>query len=311
MTNTANKILITGGSGFIGSALVSKLSRNKNNEIHVLDIEEPKINLDAKYEKMDIRSHKIQKYLQKVNPNKIIHLAAQASVAISSKDPILDNDVNVGGSLNILKSATELNLSQFVFFSTGGAIYGEEVGKKFNEDNIVNPQSPYGISKSSFENYLNYYSSKFNLPSVIIRPSNVFGPGQNPFGEAGVVSIFGKKMLDNEPVTIFGTGDEYRDYIFIDDVVDFIEKIIGNNITGTYNLCSGQKTKTIEIFGLLKKIIDYQHEPIMSNSREGDIFGIELDNSKASKISNWKPKTKLLEGLNKTISHLKNENLYK
>ena len=112
-------------------------------------------------------------------------------------------------------------------------------------------------------------------------------------------------MLENKPVTIFGSGNEYRDYIFIDDVVDFIEKIIEKNITGTYNLCSTQKTKTIEIFELLKKIIDYQYEPIMSNSREGDIFGIELDNSKASKISNWKPKTTLIEGLNKTINHLK------
>ena len=301
----ANKILITGGSGFIGSALVSKLAMDKNNEIYVIDIEEPKINLTAKYEKMDIRSNQIQSYLQKIKPNKIIHLAAQASVAISSKDPILDNDVNVGGSLNILKSAAQLNLSQFVFFSTGGAIYGEEVGKKFNEENIVNPQSPYGISKASFENYLNYYSNKFNIPSTIIRPSNVFGPGQNPQGEAGVVSIFAKKMLENKPVTIFGSGNEYRDYIFIDDVVDFIEKIIEKNTTGTYNLCSTQKTKTIEIFELLKKIIDYQYEPIMSNSREGDIFGIELDNSKASKISKWKPKTTLIEGLNKTINHLK------
>ena len=306
MTNIRNKILITGGSGFIGSALTSKLSGHKNNEIYVLDIEEPKTNLDIKYKKIDIRSDKIKDYFQEIKPDKIIHLAAQASVAISSKDPVLDNDVNVGGSLNILKSALELKLTQFVFFSTGGAIYGEKVGRKFNEDDTVDPQSPYGMSKSSFEKYLTYYSDKFNLPSTVIRPSNVFGPGQNPYGEAGVVSIFGKKMLENEPVTIFGTGDEYRDYIYIDDVVDFIEKIIEENITGTYNLCSGQKTKTIDIFNSLKEIVDYKDEPVMSNSREGDILGIELDNSKALGISNWKPKTSLQEGLNKTISHLKN-----
>jgi len=300
-----NKILITGGAGFIGSALVSKLSNRTNNKIFVLDINKPKVTLDAKYELMDIRSKGVREYLNQIKPNTIIHLAAQASVAISAKDPVLDNDINVGGSLNLLNSSQGLNLDHFVFFSTGGAIYGEEIGKKFNEDDKVNPKSPYGISKSNFESYLNYYSTKQNLLSTIIRPSNVYGPGQNPDGEAGVVSIFGKKMLNGQPVTIFGSGNEYRDYIYVRDVVNFVEEVVSKKISGTYNVCYGEIATTLEIFKYLAKIINYEKAPVMSKTREGDIFGINLDNSKALKASEWSPETSLMSGLRDTIEYLK------
>ncbi len=301
------KILITGGSGFVGTNLISKLSRKKY-DIFSLDIDDPKKIIDKiDYVAMDIRSKEIDNLIKKISPDIIIHLAAQASVSISSKNPQLDNDINLNGSLNLFLSSINSNLKNFIFFSTGGAIYGEKIGKRFNENDLARPLSPYGISKLNFENYLNYFSSQKISKSeiTILRPSNIYGPWQNPNGEAGVVSIFANKMLKNENVSIFGTGKEYRDYIYVDDVIDFIFQVLNLGVTGTYNLSSGISTKTIEIFNNISKILDYKKSPSFDVKREGDIFGIELDNSKSKSID-WDSKIDLSTGLSQTINFLKN-----
>jgi len=300
------KILITGGSGFVGTNFISKLSTDKY-EIFSLDINDPKKTIEKiNYINMDIRSKDIQGLLKKINPEIIVHLAAQASVAISSRDPQLDNDINLNGSLNLFLNTISSSLNKFIFFSTGGAIYGEEIGKKFNENDLPRPLSPYGISKLNFENYLNYFSSKRISKSklTILRPGNIYGPWQNPDGEAGVISIFAKKMLNNEDVSIFGSGDEYRDYVYVDDVIDFIFKTLNLNVVGTYNLASGISTKTIEIFENISDILGYNNDPLFYDKREGDIFGIELDNSKSMSIG-WSANTNLNSGLLNTINFLK------
>ena len=300
------KILITGGSGFVGTNFISKLSTDKY-EIFSLDINDPKKTIEKiNYINMDIRSKGIQGLLKKINPEIIVHLAAQASVAISSRDPQLDNDINLNGSLNLFLNTISSSLNKFIFFSTGGAIYGEEIGKKFNENDLPRPLSPYGISKLNFENYLNYFSSKRISKSklTILRPGNIYGPWQNPDGEAGVISIFAKKMLNNEDVSIFGSGDEYRDYVYVDDVIDFIFKTLNLNVVGTYNLASGISTKTIEIFENISGILGYKNDPMFYDKREGDIFGIELDNSKSMSIG-WSANTNLKNGLLNTINFLK------
>ncbi|MAJ90291.1 MAG: hypothetical protein CMD08_03350 [Flavobacteriales bacterium] len=300
------KILITGGSGFVGTNLIAKLSSEKY-DIFSLDTADPKKIIDKiNYINMDIRSREINNLINKINPDIIVHLAAQASVSISSKNPQLDNDINLNGSLNLFLSSITSKLKKFIFFSTGGAIYGEKIGKKFNEDDLPKPLSPYGISKLNFENYLNYFSSQgiSNSEITILRPSNIYGPWQNPYGEAGVVSIFGNKMLRNENISIFGTGNEYRDYIFVDDVIDFIFQVLDLKITGTYNLSSGISTKTIEIYNNISKILDYESTPFFDDKREGDIFGIELDNSKSKSIG-WDTKIDLSKGLSSTINFLK------
>ena len=300
------KILITGGSGFVGTNFISKLSTDKY-EIFSLDINDPKKTIEKiNYINMDIRSKGIQGLLKKINPEIIVHLAAQASVAISSRDPQLDNDINLNGSLNLFLNTISSSLNKFIFFSTGGAIYGEEIGKKFNENDLPRPLSPYGISKLNFENYLNYFSSKRISKSklTILRPGNIYGPWQNPDGEAGVISIFAKKMLNNEDVSIFGSGDEYRDYVYVDDVIDFIFKTLNLNVVGTYNLASGISTKTIEIFENISDILGYNNDPLFYDKREGDIFGIELDNSKSMSIG-WSANTNLNSGLLNTINFLK------
>tara|TARA_A100001011_G_scaffold372865_1_gene431706 strand:- start:1841 stop:2761 length:921 start_codon:yes stop_codon:yes gene_type:complete len=300
------KILITGGSGFVGTNFISKLSTDKY-EIFSLDINDPKKNIEKiNYINMDIRSKDIQSLLKKINPKTIVHLAAQASVSISARDPQLDNDINLNGSLNLFIESIHSDLEKFIFFSTGGAIYGEEIGKKFNETDPPKPLSPYGISKLNFENYLNYFSLKKISKSKIsiLRPGNIYGPWQNPDGEAGVISIFAKRMLNNETVSIFGSGNEYRDYIYVDDVIEFIFNALNSNIIGTYNLSSGISTKTIEIFENISNLIGYKNDPVFYDKREGDIFGIELDNSKSLGIG-WNTQTNLKSGLLNTINFLK------
>ena len=300
------KILITGGSGFVGTNFISKLSTDKY-EIFSLDINDPKKTIEKiNYINMDIRSEDIQSLLKKINPKTIVHLAAQASVSISARDPQLDNDINLNGSLNLFIKSINSDLEKFIFFSTGGAIYGEEIGKKFNENDVPKPLSPYGISKLNFENYLNYFSSQGISRSdiTILRPSNIYGKWQNPDGEAGVISIFAKKMLSNKNVSIFGSGDEYRDYIYVNDVIEFLLKVLNSNITGTYNLSSGATVKTIEIFNEIAKFLDYKKPPLFRDNREGDIFGIELDNSKSLSIG-WNIQTDLKSGLLNTINFLK------
>jgi len=300
------KILITGGSGFVGTNLINQLSIDKY-DIFSLDIAEPKkIIGEINYITMDIRSKKIKDLVKKINPSILIHLAAQASVSISSKNPQLDNDINLNGSLNLFFNSINSELKKFIFFSTGGAIYGEKIGKKFNENDLPKPLSPYGISKLNFENYLNYFSSQGISKSeiTILRPSNIYGPWQNPDGEAGVVSIFANKMLMKEKVSIFGSGNEYRDYIYVDDVINFIYEVLNSKITGTFNLSSGISTKTIEIFDKVSNYLGYKNLPAFYDKREGDIFGIELDNSK-SKSLGWATKINLKDGLSNTINFLK------
>ena len=300
------KILITGGSGFVGTNIIHKLPKDIY-EIFSLDIEKPKINFkNVNYLNTDIRSSRLGELIKNIDPKIILHLAAQSSVAISSKDPLLDNDVNLNGSLNLYLNSTKYNVEQFISFSTGGAIYGEELGKKFKENDTTKPLSPYGISKLNFENYLNYFSTikKFNCKTTILRPSNIYGPWQNPLGEAGVVSIFADKMLKNENVSIFGDGSEYRDYIYIDDIIEFVLKAIINKAEGTFNISSGKITKTIEIYNHISNIIGYMKPPIFLDKREGDIFGIEIDNSKSKSIG-WSPKYDLKSGLENTVKFLK------
>ena len=300
------KILITGGSGFVGTNIIHKLPKDIY-EIFSLDIEEPKINFkNVNYLNTDIRSSRLGELIKNIDPKIILHLAAQSSVAISSKDPLLDNDVNLNGSLNLYLNSTKYNVEQFISFSTGGAIYGEELGKKFKENDTTKPLSPYGISKLNFENYLNYFSTikKFYCKTTILRPSNIYGPWQNPLGEAGVVSIFADKMLKNENVSIFGDGSEYRDYIYIDDIIEFVLKAIIDKAEGTFNISSGKITKTIEIYNHISNIIGYMKPPIFLDKREGDIFGIEIDNSKSKSIG-WSPKYDLKSGLENTVKFLK------
>ena len=308
-----NSILITGGAGFLGSHLVDTFLE-KGNRISIIDnlsttSKRNHINPEAEFIQMDINDTNLKKTIKKINPKIIIHCASQTSVSMSSRNPKKDAENNILGTLNLLESFYNSQDYYFVFISTGGAIYGENTGLSVGENHPCSPKSPYGLSKLTVENYIKYFSESIRMKHLIVRPANIFGPRQNPHGEAGVVSIFANSMLNNQNVSIFGDGNDYRDYVYVNDVVNFIEKAIEKNASGVFNVGTGISITTNKVFSDLAEILNYTKKPNYLPKRPGDIKGITLDSKKALKEINWKPKINFEQGLNETISFLKSVTL--
>ncbi len=308
-----NSMLITGGAGFLGSHLVDTFIE-KGDKIGIIDNLSTNnhsdfVNPYAEFIQMDINDIDIKKIIKKNNPRIIIHCASQTSVSISSKNPKNDAENNILGTLNLLESLNDYQECYFVFISTGGAIYGENLENSVDENHTCSPKSPYGLSKLTVENYIKYFSKSKGLKHLIVRPANIFGPRQNPYGEAGVVSIFANSMLNNNNVSIFGDGNDFRDYIYVNDVVNFIQKAIEKNVSGIFNVGTGIPTTTNEVFSNLAEILNYTKKPNYLPRRPGDIKGITLNTQKALKEINWRPTTKFEHGLKETISFLKSVTL--
>jgi UDP-glucose 4-epimerase len=304
-------ILITGGAGFLGSHIVD-LFVMKNFKVTAIDnlsstTNSAYVNPEAEFIEMDINDKNLKKIIQSLNPKIILHAASQISVSNSSKYPTKDAKNNIIGSLNILESITDYQKCYFIFISSGGAIYGENLESPVKETQLCYPKSPYGLSKLTVENYTKYFSESRNLNHLIVRPANIFGPRQNPNGESGVVSIFANSMLRNQKVSIFGDGHDYRDYVYVNDVVSFVDQAIEKKISGVFNVGTGLSVTTNKIFSDLAKILDYKKNPDYLPNRPGDIKGIRLDTTKALKEINWKPKINFTQGLEETISFLKSD----
>lgn len=306
-------ILITGGAGFLGSHIVDLFVR-KNFKVTVIDnlsstTNSSYVNPKAEFIEMDINDKNLKKIIRNLNTKIILHAASQISVSNSSKYPMEDAKNNIIGSLNILESITDFQKCFFIFISSGGAIYGENLESPVKETQSCYPKSPYGLSKLTVENYIKYFSESRNLNHLIVRPANIFGPRQNPNGESGVVSIFANSMLKNQKVSIFGDGHDYRDYVYVNDVVNFIDQAIEKRVSGVFNVGTGLSVTTNKVFSDLAKILDYKKNPDYLSNRPGDIKGIRLDTTKALTEINWKPKTNFTQGLEDTISFLKSDTL--
>ena len=274
-----NSILITGGAGFLGSHLVDTFLE-KGNRISIIDnlsttSKSNHINPEAEFIQMDINDTNLKKTIKKINPKIIIHCASQTSVSMSSRNPKKDAENNILGTLNLLESFYNSQDYYFVFISTGGAIYGENTGLSVGENHPCSPKSPYGLIR---------------MKHLIVRPANIFGPRQNPHGEAGVVSIFANSMLNNQNVSIFGDGNDYRDYVYVNDVVNFIEKAIEKNASGVFNVGTGISITTNKVFSDLAEILNYTKKPNYLPKRPGDIKGITLDSKKALKENGFHAK---------------------
>ncbi len=301
------KVLVTGGAGFIGSNVVD-LYIERGYDVVVVDNlstgRESNLNPRAKLYKLDIRSSEISEVFERERPDYINHHAAQIDVRRSVTEPIFDADININGSINLLENARRVGVRRFIYISSGGAVYGEPEYLPCDEAHPINPICPYGASKHVVEHYLYMYKEIHDLDYSVLRYANVYGPRQDPLGEAGVVAIFTGKMLAGEQVVINGDGEQTRDFIYVGDCAAANLMVTeGENVSGIYNLGSGVATSINEIFSTLKDVTAYQNPPIHGPAKLGETRHIYLTAEKAKQELGWQPTIGLLDGLERTVEY--------
>jgi len=300
------KVLVTGGAGFIASHIVDRLISEGHEVVIVDDLSTgsgDNLNPKATFYKMDIRSPELASIFEDEKPDYVSHHAAQVLVARSLREPMHDCWVNIEGSINIICLSQKYGVKKIIYASTGGALYGEPKYLPVDEGHPVDPLAPYGASKHTVEHYLHMYGVNHGLKYTVLRYPNVYGPGQNPHGEAGVIAIFTQKMLDEEVPVIFGDGTATRDYVHIDDIVDANMLALDRGDMVVCNLGSNRGTSVNEIFDILKKEFDFGLEPLRGPARVGEVYKIYLTNDKAKAELGWSPKVSLEEGIKNTVDY--------
>ena len=304
--------LVTGAAGFIGSHLVDRLIADGYSVTGIDDLSSGTLdNLPSGFDlrKMDIRDPEVQSVVAELRPDIVFHLAAQISVSISAREPKLDADVNIGGALNLLEGIRTVDgkTAKIVYMTSGGTAYGDPDVVPADESTPVRPLSPYGASKLAVETYLPIYEKLCGLNYSIIRLANVYGPRQDPHGEAGVVAIFAKAMLARKPLTIFGDGNDERDYIYVQDVVDAIARAAEGTLPGPFNVGTGIGTITNRIFEVVAENCGHSEAANHGPDRLGDVNRISLDPSKAKRELGWESQVSLEDGLKTTIDWFKQQ----
>jgi UDP-glucose 4-epimerase len=304
--------LVTGAAGFIGSHLVDRLITDGFEVAGIDDLSSGKLsNLPEGFDlrEMDIRDPRVREVIAEIQPDFVFHLAAQISVSVSAREPQLDADVNVGGALNLLEGirAVEDKTIKMVYITSGGTAYGDPAIVPADENTPIRPLSPYGASKYAVEMYLPIYEKLCGLEYSIIRLANIYGPRQDPHGEAGVVAIFAKAMLAGKSLTIFGDGNDERDYVFVADVVDAIVRAGKGSLQGPFNVGTGVGTSTNRIFELVSKFCGHTTPAVHGPPRPGDINRISLDSSKAERELGWSAKVDIEVGFKTTVEWFKQQ----
>jgi UDP-glucose 4-epimerase len=309
-------VLVTGGAGFIGSNLADRLLAEDHRVVAVDDLSTGRIaNLgEARgygkaytFFNMDVRADGLLPLFERHKPEVVFHLAAQAGVRPSLEDPVLDASVNLMGTLNVIECAIKVGVRKVIYAASGGTIYGEprRIPAKESAAQGSHPLSPYGISKKAALDYLAFYQRYRGLDYTACALANVYGPRQDPVGEAGVVSIFASRMLTGEAPAIFGDGNQTRDYVFIDDVVHAFVQAIDRGSGKLVNIGTGLETSVNGLYRLLADIIGFDGEPQHGPLPPGELRRIALDISAASSVLAWKPWTHLEDGLAETVAFLK------
>lgn len=307
------KTLVTGGAGFIGSTLVDRLLA-EGHEVDVIDdlSTGSLANLSAaraqgeqklKFHHLDIRSPDTAALIERRAPEVVFHLAAQMDVRVSVKDPVFDAEVNLVGLLHVLEGARRSESAKVIFASSGGTIYGD-VGTgdlPVRESQPQRPLSPYGVAKKAASDYLNAYRDLHHLEFTSLALGNVYGPRQNPHGEAGVVAIFAGLLLEGRQCTIFGDGSQTRDYVYVDDVVDAFVRSVERGGGLLCNVGTGVETSVAQVHDSVARAVGVNAEPILAAERPGELQRICLDPGRAAMQLGWKPWTSFDEGVANTV----------
>ncbi|MDZ7729112.1 MAG: NAD-dependent epimerase/dehydratase family protein [Dehalococcoidia bacterium] len=302
------RILLTGGAGFIGSH-IAEAYLAAGHEVHIVD------NLStgrrshaprgATLHEVDIHARELRGVFASVRPDVVNHHAAQASVKISTGDPVLDLEVNGGGTARIAGFCVDNGVQKLIYASSGGTVYGNPGQLPVDESHPIAPTSPYGLSKYTGELYVQLFARAHGLDFTILRYGNAFGPRQDPYGEAGVVAIFTANMLAGRQCTIDGDGEQRKDYIYVGDVADANVRALESGSGGTYNIGTGQGTSVNEIFRALQDATGDATEPAFGPPRPGDVRNFWLDASRARRDLDWQATTTFEEGVRATVASLR------
>jgi UDP-glucose 4-epimerase len=301
-------ILVIGGNGFIGSHLVDHLLVN-GHHVRVFDLSfekfrKPLTNVDYRISSLD---NIPDLYEALLGIDIVFHLASSSVPSTSNIDLVADVNKNLICTLNILNLAVKLRIKRFVYFSSGGAVYGNPIILPIPENHILNPISSYGILKMTIEHYLNLYEKNYDFNTIIIRPSNPYGPRQGHFIAQGVISTFLKKIKQGEPLTIFGDGKSVKDYIYIDDLIHAAYKLGISQLTGIFNLGSGEGTDLNSIIEIIKEKTGTKPKINFNNSPNYDVNRFVLDITKVKSHIDWTPQVPMEEGIEKLWNWFKSQ----
>ncbi|MFH1767459.1 MAG: NAD-dependent epimerase/dehydratase family protein [Patescibacteria group bacterium] len=296
-------VIVTGGAGFVGTHLVNALAE-KAERVVVIDKVKPQKdqkNIKAIYKKLDIATYDLEEIFAKEKPQVVFHLAAHIDDRESVKEPIMNAEQNLVGSLRVFEACKKNLKGKIVFASTGGLIYGEQDKIPVSEDAVPRPLTPYAVSKLTGERYLYFYNKIHGLPYTAIRFSNSYGPWQDGSAECGAIAIFTARLLKGKEVHINNDGATTRDYVYIDDVVNAFLRAAESDVVGVYNIGTGVETSTLELFEKICEAVGVQASPIFEEEIEDLVKRSALDCKKAKKDLGWEPKVSLDEGIEKTV----------
>ncbi len=305
------RVLVTGGAGFIGSHVVDAYVAAGLDVVVVDNFatgSRGNLNPAARLYEVDIRNRAaLEQVFATERPQIVNHQAAQASVRLSMEDPPKDAEINVMGSLNVLEAARKHGVQKFIYAATGGAAVGEPKYLPVDEDHPVEPLSPYGADKHAVEHYCVLYQKSFGLETTILRYSNIYGPRQDPRGEAGVIAIFVGLMLADQRPTIYGTGDQERDYTYVEDVARANVEALTKGGGGMFNIGTGVSTSVNGLFASVAELTGFGEQPIYAAPLPGEVFKIYVTNQRARDVLGWAPSVDLNEGLRRTVESIRSK----